>query len=295
MSNSFHDKVVQLIPSKSLRDKIKETDYHFSDLSLLAIIFNCSKNFDSRIALLKYFQSNTTGEIKDYAERIVQTQLQMRDAFISNDSGSVYELHIKETPDAYDETYLCSSFEAAIKMISLFYKEYETEETSLVRYKIVKQRVFSVSDGEAFAEDELGEAVLLAGNILYSVEMYGYNAEKCDDSCCDCTQLCIRSHDIEFPCFTEDKDIVEYIESNGSRKFGINCQWDNEPGSECYIYPMDSEQIRYHDFENVFYSHEHIPAPLVEIIDPETLPPKAKEDYFAFLKFLEETPDSIGY
>lgn len=287
MSYSLQDKVVNLIPSVSLRNAIKETGYHLSDITLLATVFNYAPNFDSRIEYLKLLYNSFSGEIKAYTARIIETQHKMLDEFVKSESGVVFELHIKDTPQSYDERYLCSSFEAAMKMIPLFYQEYGDEENSLSRYHIVKRRIFSASDGEEFSEDYIGEVTLLPGEIIYSVEMDGCRAEDCDGLCFDCSRYCVSGNDIEYPCFTNDGDAVKYCIEDGIEKFGVIQQWDDVPADECYIIPLDSMRIRYHDFENVFYAHEHIPSPLVEKISADTLPQKMQEDYLAYLAYFK--------
>lgn len=286
MSNSLQEQIVQLIPSESLKHAIKETGYQLSDIALLATVFNCAPDFDSRINLIQSIQNSFTGEIKAYAARLISVQRQMREAFTRSEPAAVFELHIKETPDAYDETYLCGSFEVAMKMIPLFYQEYDRSETSLSRYRIVKRRVFSGSGGEVFAEDHLGEAVILPGAILYSIEMEGYRAEDCDGLCLECNRYSIFCNDIPYPCFTEDGDVVEYQQYDGSKKYGVVHQWSSEPTGDYYIIPLDGERIRYHDFANACYSHEHIAAYFVEKASPNVLPDKMKEDYLAYLEYI---------
>ena len=61
----------------------------------------------------------------------------------------VYELHIKTTPEAWEENYLCASYNAALVCIDRFYEEYadiNVKETEQTRYKILKRKIFSVSD-----------------------------------------------------------------------------------------------------------------------------------------------------
>ncbi|MBQ8834960.1 MAG: hypothetical protein IJ001_08585 [Oscillospiraceae bacterium] len=290
MSDSLQNRIVNLIPSEDLRNVIKSTAYQLTDIALLSTVYYCAPDFASRIEYLQMLEAVFTGEIKAYITRIIETQHQMLDAFLRNETGVAFELHIKETPDAYDETYLCSSFDAAVKMIPLFYQEYDSNETALSRYRIVKRRIFSAQEGELFFEDYLGEAVLLPGEIIHSVEMNGYCAENCDGLCLDCERYCVRRQDVLYPVFAGHADAVKYREHDGSVGFGVVLQWDDAPTNECYIIPLDCEQVRYHDFKNAHYAHEHVPSVFVERISVDRLSDKMQKDYLAYSAFLKENP-----
>ncbi len=287
MSDSLQDCVVNLIPSNDLRNAIQEKEYILSDIALLATVYHCAPDFASRIEYLQMLEATFAGEIKAYTSRIIETQQQMLNAFLKDEFGVVYELHIKETPDAYDETYLCSSIDAAMKMIPLFYQEYDSKENASSRYHIVKRRVFSAKEGEEFSEDYLGDAVLLPDRVIYSVDVDGFCAEDCDGLCLDCERYCIHNLDIPFPCFTNHSDAVKYREYNGSAGFGVVLQWDDAPTNECYIIPLNCEQVRYHDFANAHYAHAHIPSVFVEKISPDSLSDDMRKNYLAYVAYLE--------
>lgn len=289
MAVTLQDQVVKLIPSKALQSAIEKDCFHCSDSTLLSIIFDYAPDFYSRIEYMKQALKSFTGEIKNYTERLIDIQYQMRDAFFQKTPGTVYELHIKKTPDAYDETYLCESFESAMEMIPLFFQEYECKECAETRYEIVKRHIFS-GGGEKFSEDDLGEAVFLPGGILHSVSMYmyEYRAEDCgeDHDCLHCNRPCVLCNQPLFPCFVSDREVVEYLEYGGEKSYGIVLLENNAQTSDYYIIPLDSERIRYHDFENTFYSHTHVASPLVEKSSPDKLPVKMRDDYFAYLEYL---------
>lgn len=290
MSDSLHNRIVNLIPSEDLRNLIKSTEYQLTDIALLATVYHCAPDFASRIEHLQMLESTFTGELKAYAARIIETQNQMMDMFLRSETGVAFELHIKETPDAYDATYLCGSFDAAMKMIPLFYREYGSSENTLSRYRIVKRRIFSAKEGEVFSEDHLGEAVLLPGGIIQSVEMNGFCAENCDGLCVDCERYCVHRQDVLYPGFTNHADAVKYRKYDGSVGFGVIHQWGDDPTNECYIIPLNSEQVRYHDFANAHYAHEHIPSVFVERISADSLSGEMRKDYLAYCAFLKEDP-----
>ena len=290
MSDSLHDRIVKLIPSKDLRNAIIEKQYTLSDIALLSTAFYCAPNYHSRIEHIRLLAESFSGRIKDYANRIMDTQQKMLDAFFQYQLGTVFELHIKDTPDAYDEGYLCSSFDAATKMISLFYQEYGMTENSSSKYRVVKRRVFSGNTEETFAEDYLGDISLLPNGVIYDVHVDGSFAEDCDGLCFGCgNSCCIRRDDIPFPSFTAHGDLVKYLSLEaGTVDFGVVLQYDNAPTSECYIVPLNCNAMQYHDFKNAHYAHEHIRTPFVEKVPLDMLPEDMQENYLLYSEYLKE-------
>ena len=287
MLDSMQEQIIDLIPSKSLKKAIRETGYRLSDIALLSTAYICAPDFNSRLEYLLLVRDSLVGEIRSFAERLIQAERQQQSLFFRNDAGAVIELHIKETPDAYEETYLCSSIESAMKMISMYYEEYGGSENTSSRYHFVKRRVFSAAAGQKFSEDSLGEAVFLPGEILYSVDMDGFCVRSnCSHLCFECDGYGIECQSVQYPYFTEDGDAVEYFEDSGKKRFGVVRQWTDAPANECYIIPLDCPEIRYHDFDNATFSHQHIPAPFVEKISPNQLPDEMREDYWALVNYL---------
>ena len=283
MTDFLQKQIIALLPSETLKNQIKNTGWRFSERDLLAIAYCYAPDFDARIDLLRQLGQPAGEALKADIRRIVETQMQMLADFKRAEGGTVFELHIKDTPDSYDERYLCSSFEAACKMIPLFYREYDSaKETERSRYEICKRRVFSGRDGEVFAEDELGSLTLLPGGKVCTVELYAYlPPERCGGDCQDCTLPCY-SLEILFPCFTKDGDAVRYTERSGAVSYGVVLQEDEGPSAECYVIPLDSSEMSYRDFEHIRDAHQHIPAPLVEPIAPEALPKRLKPVFDAF-------------
>ena len=290
MIKSLYDQVIELIPSNSLKSAIKENQFSLSDITLLSTAYRCAPDYETRLKYLEQLRDQFTGNIKQYCESIIVSEQKMLKGFYEDYPDAVFELHIKETPKSYDEKYLCTSIDSALKLIPMFYKEYDCNETDSARYKIVKRRVFSSADNEQFSEDWQGDAVFLPGNVLYSIDAEEYRLEEnCSHDCFECDGCCLDSIAVEYPCFTMNGDAVEYIDLlDWSKHYGVVLQNDNESLNELYIIPLDSERIRYHDFENVFYAHEHCYAPFVEKISPDQLPEIIRKDYFAFLQFIND-------
>lgn len=293
MLDELQSRIVSLIPSASLKNQIRLTNHCFSDADLLSIAFHYAPDYDTRMELLQMLEQHFTGELRDYVARLIQVQRQMLEVFLKQESNAVYELHIKDTPDAYDERYLCKSFDAALRIIPLFFKEYDCRENALTRYTIVKRRVLSKEDD--FSEDELGDLVLLTGLRIFSVSMWSFDhqAEECSGQCLTCNRPCADCHEALFPQFLQHGDAVRFCDFSGKESYGITLVYDNLPCSDYYVIPLDSDAVRYHDFANVHHAHQHIPAPLTERIEMESLPKEMKADYMACLQYiLEQWPEN---
>ena len=288
ISDELYDRIVSLIPSESLKNQIRLTGHRLSDVDLLCTAFRYAPDYDTRIELLQMLEQRYTGELRAYTSRLIHTQRQMLESFIRQEDNAVFELHIKDTPDAYDERYLCRSFDAAQRTIPQFHKEYRfARENGLSRYTIKKRRVLS-GDGD-FSEDELGELVLLPGNRVYSVDMWSYDEPvSCEVECGDCDLPCEKNRQVVFPQFIRHGEAVRYRDYNGNDSYGIAFDPLDRNCSEYYVIPLNSLSVRYHDFDDILGGHQHIPAPLAERIDEETLPEKMKEDYRAGSQYILE-------
>lgn len=292
MLDELQSRIVSLIPSTSLKNQIRLINQRLSDADLLSTAYRYAADYDARVELLQMLEQQFTGDLRDYTSKLIHVQRQMLEVFLKPEDNTVYELHIKDTPDAYDERYLCKSFDAAIRIIPLFFQEYDCEENSLTRYTIVKRRV--LSEAADFSDDELGELVMLAGMRVYSVNMWSFDhqAEECAGQCLNCNSPCADCHETIFPQFIQHGDAVKFYDLSGKESYGIALAFNNLPCSEYYVIPLDSDAVRYHDFDNIHDAHQHIPAPLTERIEEAALPEEIRADYKACLKYiLEKWPE----
>ena len=275
--------VIDTIKSKSLKRAIEKSNKQFSIMELVKIAFNYT-DYKQRIKLLTLIsESINEKEIKKYISDVIKQQNDMYNEFVKKSGNCVYELHIKQTPDSYDERYLCESYESAREMISLFYKEYEEKETELAKYEIEKRRIF-VENGN-FEEDGLGLCTLNHKREICRLDVYGMNS--CEQLCDNCSKLCISNVSIKYPRFASNFDIVKYTEKNGAKHFGVYLEGINDYDEEYYIIPLDCIAMKYHIFERDFYNHIHIEAPFVERADFKELPEDMKNTYKKYIDYLK--------
>ena len=293
------DTVLSLLPSRALREKIRAVGYEFTEQELLFILYEYAPTFDERVTLLERFAETASPEIKKTVRLITAWQRRIFDAFRVLGEGEVYELHIKDTPDGYDETYLCGSYEAALAYIDLFYKEYGTDQKGdSTRYRIEKRRIYTGKPDEVFDEDYLAECVLDQHKRVLTVDDHAdrspYGIGFCEKQECDtCQKLCIHdSNRVVFPNFVKNLDLVQFKDDKGAMRYGINFQWDDSPADCLCVDPLDSLAVRYHSFENAGDDHDHPPLPLVEPASVEELSEEMRRDYLAFLEYLKETEEA---
>lgn len=288
MTDDIQSRIVSLIPSNSLKRQILLSGFQLSDADLLSVAFRYAPDQDARIGLLRELEQRFSGELKAYAARLISVQRQMLESFLRHDDGTVYELHVKQTPDSYDERYLCRSFGDAVKLGPLYYREYSCRENASSRYMIDKRRILSEETG--FCEDELGNITLLPDMKIESVDVYALDkkAEECCGDCQECDRPHAVCHHTVFPAFIKHGDAVRYREYSGEESFGIALVYDDLPCSEYCIIPLDSDAVRYRDLPNIYDAHRHIPAPLAERIEEEDLPQSMREDHRACYRYVME-------
>ena len=287
------NEIIELLPSTELKAKIKETNYQFKENELLQIIYRYAPTFDIRRDLLERFSNIATSDVAALAKAYIKYERENFSRFIEALEGFVYELYIKDTPDAYEEKYLCSSYQAALVCIDRFYERYadiDAKETEKSRYRIIKRKVFSEND--TFEEDAYAECVLGANKTVLEVSDYSNPADCSEIMCSECKEICpYRCDDLVFPCFVHNYAVIKYQDYNGLEHFGVNiclkkC-WEKCDGmvQELYVIPLDSSEIREHRFDADFFDHEHIELPLATLASPDDLDETMRKDYYDFVSY----------
>lgn len=284
------NEIIELLPSTELKAKIKEINHQFKENELLQIIYRYAPTFDKRIDLLERFSSIAKSDVRALAKTYIKYEQESFSRFIEASEGFIYELCIKYTPDAYEEKYLCSSYQAALVCIDRFYEEYadiDTKETPKSRYRIIKRKIFSEND--IFDEDTYATCVLGANKTVLEVSDYR-NPDDCDSEivCSGCKEICPRRCDnISFPCFVHNYAVIKYQDYKGLEHFGVNICLENCDGmaNELYVIPLDSYEIREHRFDADFFDHEHIELPLATLASPDDLDETMRKSYFDFVEY----------
>nr|QGT51198.1 hypothetical protein Firmicute1046_2740 [uncultured Firmicutes bacterium] len=288
----LQSKILKCIQSKALLNAIKEQNIQFPSKELMAIAYTYAESYKQRLDFLILLKEHSRDqELKIYLEKLIAVQENTLKSFLEPQNGCVYELHIKEEPNAYDERYLCSSYKSALEMIPLFYKRYGDTETDAARYSIIKRKIFGSAENKKFDEDYIGACYLKAGSILRDVDMEGIAqfANECD-VCYDdkCEKLCINNIDIHFPVFIQDKELVKYPDYYGALCYGVNLEITQSETDEYYVIPLDCSAMKYRDFERDFYNHKHIKAPYIEPASTAEIRPELQNIYSEYLDYLNK-------
>ena len=302
----MYNEIIELLPSKTLKSKIYETGYKFTETELIYIIYEYAKTFGKRIEMLRRFAKCASKEAAKNALMLADWQEKAFKDFCEDSEGYIYELRIREE-EYCEERFICASYEAALKYIDLYYDEYKdigVTETEKSRYQIVKRRIYGGKDDEVFGKDCVAECILGTGKRLISVDERSCFCGDESANCAECEKVCHSNIlDLRFPCFVKDGDIIKYndtIYDNegieewfGSRHieehYGIAFAYDNEPMDAIYTLPFHSEAIFSHryDEDSIFHSHDHISAPLAEVVSIDELNEKMKADYLAYMEHLK--------
>ena len=286
------DKIIELLPSKDLKAKIKQTNHQFKENELLQIIYNYAPDFYTRIELLEQFAEIASSDVSALAKAYIEYEQDTFKHFRELSEGFIYELCVKETPGSYEEKYLCASYESALVCIDRYYEEYadvDAKETNETRYEIVKRKVFAEND--SFEEDAYWSCEL--GPSKKILKIYDYKSSSdcdLDNVCSECNQVCIhRCDDVLFPCFVCNYAIIKYYDHKGKECFGVNICLHECDGfaSVFYVIPLDSSEIKEHRFEDNFYAHKHIELPLATLVTPDELEETMRSNYFDFIDYLE--------
>jgi len=284
------NEIIELLPSADLRAKIKETHHQFKESELLEIIYTYAPTFDARLDLLGRFAEIASPDISALAKAYIEYEQETFARFIEAFENVVYELRIKTTPDDWEETYLCASYNAALVCIDRFYEEYvdiNVKETEQTRYKILKRKIFSESD--KFDADAPAECVLGPNKTLLEVSDY----QNYFENFCEKKGICPPDNDdVMYPCFAKDLALVKYTESDGEEHFGV-CLCCESCKKSCglidflYVLLLDGTTIRDRRYEDDFYDHDHIALPRVTLASTDDLDETMRRNYFEFVAYWE--------
>ena len=273
----LQQEILSCIWSTDLKNYIKEHNYTFSSTELLSIAYYYAPTYAERLRLADY-----APDVSDFAVQCIRFQDDCLEQFCQHRDNEVYELRIKDDPDAYEERYLCASYQTALDMIDGFYQKYDfASEKDTVHYVIAKRKVLQATD--AFQEDDLQECELMAGKVLISAEIW-----------CDENDPKNEMADVEFPSFIPHLSAVRYKKGDSSICRGVCLAGDTFPSDSCYVIPLDDEMLKSRDHEKHlgYHCHEHIPGPNIEVLPVEDLTDEEKSDYFAFVQFWKKREQS---
>lgn len=284
----IQDKIVSTFWSEGLKKHIRETGYVFPPEDLLAVIYQHIHDFEER---MKYFQltADHVPEASEHAKQIIAWERRRLEDFCRLNPGEVYELRVSDEPGGEETNFLCGDFDTAVALIDRYYEWFDwLVETERSRYSILRRRLLTAS--ERSYDDVLGSCDLLPGKRINRV-WYGGKSElpDCTENCAKCHQQCVANQEAEYPNFLPENSPVRYRLPDGTVHFGVTLkQMSTE--SLVYIIPLHETMIANRDYSQfcVCHEHEHIPFPDVDAVPCGELPSEFRENYDAFIAFLEK-------
>ncbi|MBQ4140636.1 MAG: hypothetical protein IJD70_04790 [Clostridia bacterium] len=288
------NEIIHLLPSQKLKDKIREAEHVFTETELLYIISMYAPSYDKKLEMLFRFAEIASPEVADAARQFIRWYEDNLKAFLDKSDDAVYKVKIwtDTVPGRFNEdfNFICASYEAALKGIDAYYKEYAdigAEETERARYKIIKTHLFTgnESDDDGFP-DYLGECWLGAGKVLLEADdnSVPYVFPDGDDAISP-----YDAYDIAIPDIIRNRDIVLYESGNKAKRYGVILEHKPKELSSClFAVPLDSDYIKHHNFGEAWRDHDHPYAHDAIVVTPDELPEEIRENYFAYMKYLDE-------
>lgn len=276
-------KFISLIKSESLKQCIEETNHVFSDYELLVLAFKYANNYNERLELIKFIQDNTSSaDVRETAAITIKKELKHLDLFIKKNKKQIFEVVIQTQPNTYEESYLSDSYQNAILIIALFYKEYGGSPSETSRLTIKKRKVITIKQKQGFEEDLIGEATLTHELLLDKVAMYTFEPGKY-----------LEREFVKFPEFLRKGVLVSWNDYDFKQCYGVVLNIDDDSAEVVHldnIY-ITEKRITEHDekgFYFVYNHHDHIDYPDLELVDKNQLSKEIIDDYNYLIGFLKK-------
>ena len=290
--SQLQSEILSCLWSGDMKRIIAQTGYCFTEEDLFGIAYHFAPSFEERLRLLGLLADHAPA-VSLRACAVISWEKACLARFRQAEAGAVYELLIKETPDAWEERYLCQTYETALEMLAGFCAEYDCDLDTDQSYCAIRKRKI-LQPGKPFGEDWAGECDFARGKILVSVDGPPHMTENgpCPSGGCgDCENRCVIDLEPCFPALVPDCAPVRYRLGIGRTALGIHLNFSRLPAMErCYIIPFAGALLSSDDFEANwgYHDHQHIPGPNVELVPVEELSPENQERYHRFLRWWQE-------
>lgn len=300
MNNTkLENKIVSLIPSKTIRKAIKETKHKFADIELVQIITEFAPSWEEMMQLLleskKYIDDS---KVKKYITQLVDIEKKQYKLLITQEEGYIYDVVMNPTSQ---ERYLVPDFESAFITINNYIKCYKKyfNKNDFQQIEIQKRKVSKrLTAREVDRNEELVSCVLNEKKEIRRIysDLVGAFYNKLE----------MELHDIQYPDVFKAGDLVYvdickfpkikpygyynyHYKIDDDRMYGIN-SFDNyqeagEPDMSCFL-QLSSEYVFYRKIEldedgycSYLMCHHHMDFGYMEKADLDSVPDQIKEDY----------------
>ena len=283
------NRIIDLIPSISLKEAIRRDKSNLDDYTLFKIGYIYSKGLSERLEICNYFLANSKDEkLKEQITHIVNHLLNGIEEFKKHDENTVYVTRIIE--DTFEEhTYFSRTYDEALEKLHAAYlcDFYDNGiDASELDFGITKRGLYPISDPR-WADDLID--FLWFNEDFEITNLYFYHTGY--DLLTDEEQTLIDDREWisnPFPTFFNDGDLVKYRDRFGMVRYNQskykeaiayvvwldNCYIDED------IYERNSE-----GFYDVLEMHEHVPFCDMTVITKDELPKEIKAKYEKLSEF----------
>ncbi len=268
--------VVSLLPSRTLRERICAENYEFSERDSLLILYRYARGQEERLRLLEEFADGASALLADIARRLLLWEREKFERFSAPTERFVYELCITDRSADYEECCLCNTYEAAIAAIDAYFTAYSVAKTEPYTFEIRKHPV--ITPGMPWPKGNPALCRVDAdGRVLLVDDASKLPVCPPDKTCVECDCVCLYD-EVTYPSFVAAGQLVRYTSDHyphAKEVYGICTDDFGRAASACvYVYPLASDAVRFCDVreEALMFDHQHIDAPLCEVISPEEIP-----------------------
>lgn len=301
MNKILHNKVVDLIPSSTLKNKINSINHIFTDVELFVLINNLSHTYDQQLNLLnELFATILDNKLKEAIQQHIDMKANEFNFFKSESESCFYDIQAMET--SYNgANYCCRLYKDINNFIKLYTKllgkkyanlKYIVKKREFIDYKATKDLL-----KEELYCDSYGECEFDRTGKLLKVSIWQIEDTRCDQNNCDnCNRICFKNIEINYPSFLDNHELVLYPDRYDEQVYGIIFTDNmNHYVSQAYIHPLDATYLDRQEYDTGFNSHVHIDYTHIEKADFDKAPKLIKKNYLAYKKYLESEKNRLNY
>lgn len=295
----LENKIISLIPSKTIKDEVERIKHKFSDIELVQIVTEFTPTWEEMIELLLEIKNYITdNKIKKYIHEFIKIEKKQYQMLVTSEEGYIYDVIMD--PDMKNETYLVPDFESAFTTIGSFLKHYK-KYTKKNEYSIINIDKRKISKRISSREiDKNEKPVSCTVNSKRQIKRIYSNL-----SSVNLEKIGIELNGIKYPDIFKSGDLVYidilkypdlepwryfnyYYRIDNNRMYGINSfsNYQDIEEIECCFLELSSEYVKYKKIEldnrgycDYLSCHSHYDFGYIEKADLENIPAEIKEDY----------------
>ncbi len=280
---------LSLLPSAGLQERIRKENYTFSERETLLILYRYARTQDERLTLLAEFSETASEMYAAIARRIRLWEEKKLARFRKSETGYLYEMCITGQNEEMGESCFFDTYEAALAGIDAHYEAY-----AHIGLKRGDPDVFEIRKHRVLVRGDAWQTRLPAscrvdvdGRVLFVDDFSDWSDAFPETPCEGCDSFYLYD-DVQYPFFVEAGQLVRYMSDHyphAKVAYGICTEdFDRGESSRVYVFPLNSEAVRRCDVSEdaCMVAHEHIDAPLCEIVPPEEIPDELRASVAAF-------------